>query len=405
MKRELQLTTEAGVKPELASNNRVDSVDVMRGLTILLMAFVNDLADFHPVKGIPQWLRHMASGVDSLTIVDMIIPTFIFIMGISIPLALSRHLQKSGSLKHTMAHVLVRASSLIIMGLFDVNRNGYDTMGWPQGLWKFLAWSFIFSVWMDFPLNSGRKVILHRIVRVLGFAGLVWLAVVFRDENGTFRTGWWGTLGRIGWVYLFASLTWLAVRNNRTMILGLFALVHAFYLGIRNGRFEGNWLIGFLGASVVGTVLACGIAGLLIGTLLIESPGKKRLIQWGLSIGLFSLTASFLLRPLGGLHMPSTSWSFFSTGCASIVWTLLYWSIDIRGWSKGLGYIRIIGRNSLMLYQFSRFWIWLYWLTGLTFYDTLAQNTYTGITRALVYVLFLGAVTVLLSNRKIRLKV
>ncbi len=376
----------------------------MRGLTIVLMAFVNDLADFHPVKGIPQWLRHMASGVDGLTIVDMIIPVFIFIMGISIPLALGKHLNQNGLL-HTMHHVLFRAASLIVMGLFDVNRNGFDTMGWPKGLWKFLAWSFIFIVWMDFPLKSGRKIFLHRIVRVLGIAGLVWLAVVFRDENGAFRTGWWGTLGRIGWVYLFASLIWLAVRNNRAMILGVFALVHAFYLGMKNGLFEGNWLIGFLGASVIGSVLACGIAGLLIGTLLNDSSDAKRLIQWGLLLGLFSLIATFLLRPLGGISRSTTSWSLFSTGCASLVWALLYWLIDLRGWSKGLEYIRVIGKNSLMLYQFSRFWIWLYWLTGLTFYDTLAQNTYTGISRALVYVLFLGFITVLLSNRKVRLRV
>lgn len=32
---------------------RVDSVDIMRGLIILVMAFVNDIADFAKVKGIP----------------------------------------------------------------------------------------------------------------------------------------------------------------------------------------------------------------------------------------------------------------------------------------------------------------------------------------------------------------
>jgi hypothetical protein len=83
----------------------------------------------------------------------------------------------------------------------------------------------------------------------------------------------------------------------------------------------------------------------------------------------------------------------------------LYWTVDIRGWNNGLGYIRIIGRNSLLLYQFSRYWIWLYWLTGLTFYDTLAGNTFTRIGRALVYVFFLGTITVLLSNRRFRLRV
>ena len=386
-------------------NNRIDSVDIMRGLTILLMAFVNDLADFHPVKGVPEWLKHMPSGVDGLTIVDMIIPVFIFIVGISIPLALGKRLDRDGSLFKTTGHVLIRSASLIIMGLMDVNRNGYDTMGWPQGFWKFLAWTFIFMVWLDFPFKADRKVLMHRMVRIAGLAGLVWLAVVFRNSNGVFHTGWWGTLGRVGWAYLFASLAWLILRNNRGAIIGLFALVHALYLGMMNGLLQGNWLVGFLNKPVIGTVTACAIAGLTIGTHLSEGSGYKATIRWALGLALCTGIASFFLRPLGGLHLPSTSWSLFSTSSAALIWTLLYWSIDIRGWKRGLGHIRAIGQNALLLYQFSRYWIWLYWLTGLTFYDTLAGNTYTGIARALVYVLFLGTITVLLSKKKIRLRV
>src|SRR4030067_1499879 len=77
-------------------SRRIDSVDVMRGLTILAMAFVNDLADFAPVHGVPQWLKHMKAGINGFTFVDMIIPIFMFILGVSIPLALGKRLARGG---------------------------------------------------------------------------------------------------------------------------------------------------------------------------------------------------------------------------------------------------------------------------------------------------------------------
>ena len=79
----------------------------MRGLTILGMAFVNDLADFAPVKGVPQWLRHMKAGVNGFTYVDMIIPIFMFILGISVPLALEKRMAQEGSSIHVYSHVLI----------------------------------------------------------------------------------------------------------------------------------------------------------------------------------------------------------------------------------------------------------------------------------------------------------
>src|SRR5512137_2183723 len=96
---------------------RIDSVDVMRGLTILAMAFVNDLADFAPVKDVPQWLKHMKAGVNGFTFVDM------FILGMSIPLARGKRLAREGrSPVRVLGHVLTRGVSLIIIGLFDANR-------------------------------------------------------------------------------------------------------------------------------------------------------------------------------------------------------------------------------------------------------------------------------------------
>jgi hypothetical protein len=127
----------------------------------------------------------------------------------------------------------------------------------------------------------------------------------------------------------------------------------------------------------------------------------RRALGLAVSAGL----AAFLLQPVGGLHMPSTSWSLYSTSCAFAIWALLYWGIDVKGWKNGLGPVRTVGQNCLFLYQMSRYWIFLYWLTGLTFYEALGENTTVGIIRAALYTAFLGTITVIATKKRVFLRV
>ena len=63
---------------------RILSIDAFRGLTILVMVFVNQLAG---VSGVPQWARHMKADADAMSFVDVVFPAFLFIVGMSIPFA------------------------------------------------------------------------------------------------------------------------------------------------------------------------------------------------------------------------------------------------------------------------------------------------------------------------------
>jgi heparan-alpha-glucosaminide N-acetyltransferase len=77
-------------KPE-----RIISIDVLRGLTILIMIFVNDVAG---VTGIPAWMKHIEPPeADGMTFVDVVFPAFLFIVGMSIPFALGKRLQNGES--------------------------------------------------------------------------------------------------------------------------------------------------------------------------------------------------------------------------------------------------------------------------------------------------------------------
>ena len=60
-----------------AGSTRLLSIDVLRGLTILVMMFVNDLEG---VRGAPAWMKHVQpSTADGMTFVDVVFPAFLFI--------------------------------------------------------------------------------------------------------------------------------------------------------------------------------------------------------------------------------------------------------------------------------------------------------------------------------------
>jgi predicted acyltransferase len=77
-----------------ASTSRVASIDVFRGLTIMVMVFVNDLAGVH---GLPWWTYHAHRDQDAMTYVDMVFPFFLFIVGMSMPIAIAGRLKRNPS--------------------------------------------------------------------------------------------------------------------------------------------------------------------------------------------------------------------------------------------------------------------------------------------------------------------
>ena len=63
-------------------DNRIASIDILRALTMLLMIWVND---FWTLYNVPKWLQHAKATEDYLGFSDIILPLFLFIVGLSIP--------------------------------------------------------------------------------------------------------------------------------------------------------------------------------------------------------------------------------------------------------------------------------------------------------------------------------
>src|SRR5688572_21053119 len=101
-----------------AAAPRALAIDVFRGLTILVMIFVNDVAS---VRELPQWMMHMPPGRSGMTFVDVVFPAFLFIVGMAIPLAIDRRLDEGQPPIRLLGHVARRALALVWIGLVIMN--------------------------------------------------------------------------------------------------------------------------------------------------------------------------------------------------------------------------------------------------------------------------------------------
>ena len=74
----------------MAESNRINSIDIMRGLTLVLMLFVNDLH----MPGVPAWLGHRDASFDGMGLADWVFPGFLFMVGMAIPFALGNRIKR-----------------------------------------------------------------------------------------------------------------------------------------------------------------------------------------------------------------------------------------------------------------------------------------------------------------------
>jgi predicted acyltransferase len=152
----------------LPPTERIQSLDALRGLTILVMIFVNDLAS---VRGAPAWMKHVQPpNADGMTFVDVVFPAFLFIVGTSIPFAIGRRLAQGESLGRIWRHILARTFSLLVIGVFMVNEESISQSGWLQpALWTLLMYTAVILIWSKSP---GRNQTTRSMIPVMRLTGV-----------------------------------------------------------------------------------------------------------------------------------------------------------------------------------------------------------------------------------------
>ncbi|MBO4754368.1 MAG: DUF5009 domain-containing protein [Bacteroidales bacterium] len=196
------------------------AIDLLRALTMAVMIVVND---FWSVSGIPHWMGHAAASEDMLGFSDIVFPTFLFCVGLSIPYAITAMRRKGRSEGDVIRHILSRSFALILMGAFICNyEQGIDpAIGYNRNIYCLLMATAFFLIYNRYQ-QSGWLV---RCLKGLGWAILLFLLITSRSPEGrTFYPYWWGILGLIGWAYLFCALVYALSKTVKVQVLVWFLL-------------------------------------------------------------------------------------------------------------------------------------------------------------------------------------
>jgi hypothetical protein len=393
----------------LKPSGRVLSIDIFRGLTILVMVFVNDLAG---VKGLPWWTYHIPQGEDGITYVDVVFPAFLFIVGMAIPLAIRKRQSKGDSILKIIYHSIVRALSLVVIGLLIMNGRELAPAlsGISYALWNVLMFIGVILLWNVYPEAEGKKRLVFTIMKWLGLVILVILLIIYRREvDGAsqwlnLRT--YSILGLIGWAYLSVVLIYLLVRGSfMWLIISFVALAalnvasRAGYVDFLKGMPDFIWPVGN------GSLASITMGGVLLSRIFLDSDvalSLKNKLAWSLSFGTLLLLSGWLLMPFGLAKIGATpSWCLYSSGLCVLLFLILYWIVDINKHSSWAGFMKPAGSNPLLTYILPDIY---YAAFGLYHFVGLAGEGWPGVLRALLFSLFILGISAILTRFKVRLQ-
>lgn len=328
-------------------SQRIESIDVLRAITMLLMLWVND---FWTLSGIPNWLQHQAAADDALGFSDIVFPIFLFVVGLSIPFAISKRKGKGDSVLRILGHIAERSFALLLMGVFMVNLEympGDLSLGGKYG-WQIVMVIAFVLIWNAYPRDSiSKRVTL--ILKTTGYALLVVWAFFYRgpgEPASWMQAHWWGILGLIGWSYLLAAIVFLFWGHSYWLI----ALAWTFFALLNIAEFAG-FLAAFSGIKTYiwvvssGSLPALTMGGVFVSTLYLrryETARKESFLRALVILGFAVLAIGLLLRPAWGISKvrATPSWTEICTGIGILSYALLFWIVDIkdkRDWWKLIG--------------------------------------------------------------------
>jgi heparan-alpha-glucosaminide N-acetyltransferase len=392
-----------------AAPARILSIDIFRGLTVLVMVFVNDVAG---VKGLPWWTHHMPEGVSGMTYVDMVFSAFLFIVGISIPLALNRRLALGDSYPRLLGHVVARSLSLVAIGYVLANLQGLDPhlSGVGVRTWDLLAFAGILLAWSAYP-KSGRHRPLYRILKAAGLFLLIALVVIFRRKTGTggvagMDMGYPEILGLIGFAYLSAGIIYLVLPKKFWWFAGAFAALNLMNTASKLGALPMLrhvplyvWPLGD------GSLTSIVMAGVVFSFILFEgsvAATLKSKFYWSAGFAVILLAGGLAEMPLGiSKNHATPTWCLFSESSSVAILFALYYIVDVKRVAAWAGFVKPAGSNTLLTYLLP--WICSV-ISPLQWISAEGSKGAFGVLRACFFTAFILALSGLLTKMRLRMQ-
>lgn len=317
-------------KPQKKSSKRILSVDVLRGLTIVLMILVDDPG------GKSFWFLNHPDWT-GLTLADFIYPTFITLMGVSMYFSFSKYNFKAN--KDSVWRVVRRFIGLLLFG------------------------------WIITRITAGISA---------GFAGKDAIQTMLDFAHMRIL----GVFPRLALCYLLGALIVLLVRNKKALIGVIAAILvgYAIILFVGNGfELNNNNVLIVFDKAVLGpdhmynmpmsngtkiifdpegllSTLPC-IAQVLLGFLIGGIVADKKCKINTKILNMFILGFSLLfVGYLCSFFLPAFKKAWTSTfvlitvGADACMLATLTWIIDVKNHKKWITFFRVYGANALVAF-------------------------------------------------------
>lgn len=310
---------------------RNTAIDLLRAFTMMLMVFVNDS---WTITGVPHWMEHAAVGEDMLGLADIVFPSFLFVVGMSIPYAFHNMVKRGYTDKQILSHVFQRSFTLLLMGAF-ICHSEYDiNTFYPKGLyWLLMVLGFLLCF-----NHYGKENRFATYGKILGAIVLLFIGITSRNgEGGLFAAHWWGILGSIGWTYMMCALAYYFFNDRKKVLAGIWIvllLVNILLCSTRESLgLGGDALLNLSRPNFINDVLgifhtgsASGQILTMSGILFVELYVQKRQDKTAKAQWIFAFCLAVILLVAGLL---SNHVYIISKIGGTLPWILLVMSIDV----------------------------------------------------------------------------
>ncbi|MDG5800254.1 heparan-alpha-glucosaminide N-acetyltransferase domain-containing protein [Marinilabiliaceae bacterium ANBcel2] len=369
----------------MAKSGRYLALDVLRGITIAFMIIVNTPGSWQYIYA-P--LRH--ASWHGCTPTDLVFPFFLFVVGVSMFFSFSKY--KNSFSKESLLKVGKRTLLIFAIGFFI---NSY-----PQ--------------WMTDYSQVRIMGVLQRIALAYGISALIVLGVKHKwlpGISGAILLFYWGIL------YFFGGADPYSLEGNITSAFDSAILGEQHLYGGFGKPFDPEGVLSTI-PSVV-TVLLGYLAGKMI-----KETNRDRVPMKLLLYGAVFTAAGYIW----GLVFPinkalwTSSYVLYTGGLAAILFAILIFIIDLKGYKKWSSFFVVFGMNPLFIFALSGVWAktlrllikipdskgdlisadtWLYE----TIFVPLAGNMNGSLLYAITHIIFFWLIGYILYKKRIFIKV
>lgn len=332
--------------PVSVMSKRLISLDALRGFAMFwiiggtaIFSCLAKASGCDSLSWIPVQFKHVEW--EGFRFIDVIFPLFLFVIGVSIPYALSKRLSRGDSFWHIYRHIIVRVLILFTLGLMV---NG-----------KLLTYDL-------------DKIQIYSVLQMLGFGYFV-ASILFLHVR-------WRLQIAITLLMLVGYWAMLAFVPGPGHLMGVVARgcnvgdwLNDWLLGDWQGQFRSGWILGILGHA------STAMLGVFAGKLLrYPDLSQRDKVLWLSGLGVFCLAAGVLwggwvARWLPGLQLFGVEWSdwpiwspiikknwtsgfvLYAGGWSYLSLALFYLIIDVWGFRAWAFPFRVIGMNAIFAYM------------------------------------------------------